>query len=111
MASLTEIAFMQEGLTELYIPNEDIKDVKAAVHDKDLIQRLEFTLQRWLRQIKDVVHNQDSQQDSEKSGPLDEIAYWRNRKNNLSYIDKQLEKPEVIRIKKILSDVESTFIK
>jgi len=37
MASLTEIAFLQEGLTELYIPNEDFKDVKAAVHDKDLI--------------------------------------------------------------------------
>ncbi len=31
MASLTEIAFLQEGLTELYIPNEDLKDVKAAV--------------------------------------------------------------------------------
>jgi hypothetical protein len=27
-------------------------------------------------------------QDSEKIGPLDEIAYWRNRKNNLSNIDK-----------------------
>lgn len=37
MASLTEIAFMQEGLTELYIPNEDLRDVKAAVADKDLI--------------------------------------------------------------------------
>jgi dynein heavy chain len=37
MASLTEIAFLQEGLTELYIPNEDLRDIKAAVADKDLI--------------------------------------------------------------------------
>jgi len=42
---------------------------------------------------------------------LDEIAYWRSRKNNLSYIDAQLDKPELLQIKKILSMVDSTYLK
>jgi len=50
----------------------------------------------WNRQIKEVVNNQDSSNDLENAGPLDEIDYWRKRKNNLSYIDSQLDKKELI---------------
>lgn len=41
MASLTEISHQAKGTTVLYIPDEQIGAVEKAVHDKDLIQRLE----------------------------------------------------------------------
>ena len=55
------------------------------------------------------MNNQDSQHDLENAGPLDEIDYWRRRKNNLSYIDAQLEKPDLIQIQNILNNNESTY--
>ena len=41
MARLTEVAFQVKGCTVLYIPNESLSDLEAAVADKDLVQRLE----------------------------------------------------------------------
>lgn len=111
MAYLTEISHKQQNFTELYIPNEDLSDIEAAQEDKDLIQRLETTLIYWFRQIKEVVNNQDNQHDSENAGPLEEIKYWRSRKENLSYIDEQLEKEELKRIKYILHLVDSSYVK
>jgi len=73
MAILTEVAYLQESYTELYIPNEELRDEEAARLDKDLIQRLETNLIGWYRQIKEVVQNQDNHQDSENAGPLEEI--------------------------------------
>lgn len=75
-----------------------------------MIQRLETTLIYWHRQIKEVVNNQDSQHDSENAGPLEEIKYWRSRKENLSYIDEQLEKDELKKIKHILHLVDSSYV-
>ena len=57
MATLTEYSFSQEGITELYIPNEDLVNIEQASHDKDLLQRLEAILLHWQRQIKDIVNN------------------------------------------------------
>jgi dynein heavy chain len=37
MATLTEHSFQQEGITELYIPNEDLSNLQQAAHDKDLL--------------------------------------------------------------------------
>lgn len=37
MATLTEYSFSQEGITELYIPNEDLTNIEQASHDKDLL--------------------------------------------------------------------------
>ena len=47
-------AHQAKGKTALYIPGEDISDVKAAAKDKDLVQRLESTVIHWTRQIKEV---------------------------------------------------------
>ena len=81
-----------------------------AQQDKDLIRRLETTLIHWYRQIKDVVNNQDTP-DSENAGPLTEIAYWRQRKINLSNIDQQLERPELHKIKNIVNLVDRSYVK
>ena len=110
MAQLTDASHQKEGFTELYIPNEDLSNLELAQQDKDLIQRLEATVIHWGRQIKEVINNQDNQHDSESAGPIDEINYWRSRKQNLSYIDEQLEKPELIRIKTLLNNVDSSYV-
>lgn len=69
MAVATEACYQNEGYTELYIPNENISQSDPS--DKDLVQRLDATIQHWQRQIKEITNNQDSQNDAENSGPLD----------------------------------------
>lgn len=94
----------------MYIPKEDLSDNVAATSDKDLLQRLEVILITWYRQIKDVVNSQDNQTDSENAGPLDEITYWRNRKENLSFIQEQLSNPGLQKILQILKLVSSSYV-
>ena len=49
MSIITEESHKRQGRTYLYIPNEDLSDNDTAVHDKDLIQRLEQTIIGWTR--------------------------------------------------------------
>lgn len=88
MTSVTETCYQIQGYTELYIPKEDLSSSDG--QDKDLIQRLDSTIIQWKRQIKEIVSNTDSQQEDENCGPLDEIKYWRKRRENLKHIDEQL---------------------
>ena len=60
MATLVEIANQIQGRTVMYIPEEDLEDLEIASRDKDLVQRLEYVLIQWTRQIKEVVSNQDN---------------------------------------------------
>jgi dynein heavy chain len=73
MASLTETANQARGKTVLYLPNETLNEIEAAAQDKDLVQRLESTVIRWTRQIKEVVNNQDNAHNAETAGPLEEV--------------------------------------
>jgi len=68
---------------------------------------LETTIIQWNRQIKEIVSNPDSHQENENSGPLDEIQYWRNRRENLKHIDEQLENAELKAIVKFLEKMDS----
>lgn len=111
IGNITEASHQQKGSTILYIPNEDITDPELAAKDKDLVQRLESTLIRWTRQIRDVVNNQDSQQENENAGPLDEIHHWKLRTGNLSRINDQLVKPELQRVLKVLEKADSSYLK
>ena len=111
MGNLTEYSHQQKGTIILYIPNEDIIDPMQAAKDKDLVQRLETTLIRWTRQIRELVNNQDSQQETEGAGPLDEIEHWKSRTVNLSRINDQLKKPELKRVLEVLLQAESSYLK
>ena len=113
MANLTETAFQMHGKTVLYIPQEstDLSDLDAIMDDKDLVQRLESTVIRWTRQIKEVVNLQTtSKQDAETSTPLDEIEFWRERTVDLSGIRDQLALPEVKQIAGVLHAVKSSYL-
>jgi len=111
MASITEAAFQREHTIRLYIPNEDLSDKQAIMQDKDLIQRLESILLQWSKQIKEIVNNQEIQNDSELAGPLDEIEYWKSRQKNLSFLNEQLNSQELKKIVEVLQMTESTYLK
>ena len=101
MACLTETTYELKGSTVLYLPAENIGDHDIAARDKDLVQRLENTLSHWDKQIKEVVSQQDYGQ-NDASGPLEEIAFWEDRTNDLGGIREQLDQPGVRNIVKVL---------
>lgn len=63
-----------------------MNDVDTAATDKDLLQRLETTVIFWTRQIKELVSNQDVNNQGDSNTPLDEIKHWEDRNNNLKVV-------------------------
>ena len=114
MASLTETVHQAHGKTVLYLPQEnvDLEDLEKVRADKDLVQRLESTVIRWTRQIKEAVNLQDNSMnsDAETATPLDEISFWESRTLDLSGIRKQLETSAVSRIANVLRAVKSNYL-
>jgi len=110
LASLTETTNNLKGKTALYIPLEDLDDAHVAAEDKDLVQRLESTMIRWTRQIKEVVNNQEMAANTETSGPLEEIQFWRSRTQDLSGISEQLADEGINKIVKILELSKSSYL-
>ena len=64
----------------------------------------------WTRQIKELLNNQDAHETSENAGPLEEIAFWRGRCNDLLGISDQLDKPGVKQIVSILTLAKSSYV-
>jgi dynein heavy chain len=105
MAVLTEATYQARNETKLYIPQEEITSIEIAAQDKDLIYRLESMTIHWTRQIKDVINkesNNESSQESDELGPIEEIQFWTNRSQDLKRIATQLKKPELLKILSVL---------
>lgn len=64
----------------------------------------------WTRQIKELLNNQDAHETSENAGPLEEIAFWRGRCNDLLGISDQLDKPGVKQIVSVLTIAKSSYV-
>jgi dynein heavy chain len=113
MASLTESSNEAQGKTVLYLPSEEISAEETAAIDKELVQRLETTVIHWTRQIKEVVSNQNNAttQNTETSGPLEEVAFWRSRKLDLSGISEQLNRNGVQQIVRVLNAANSSYLR
>ncbi|OAF69166.1 Axonemal beta dynein heavy chain 2 [Intoshia linei] len=112
MATLSDHRWKQVGKTVLYVPVEaEHLDEEKAVLDKELISRIEsYGIIHWTRQIKEAISAQDALQTKDNS-PLEEIEFWKNRCNDLSGISRQLDKPGVVKICKILDKTKSTYTK
>ncbi|ORZ33974.1 dynein heavy chain and region D6 of dynein motor-domain-containing protein [Catenaria anguillulae PL171] len=110
MAVLTDTAFHSQGHTVLYVPKEQLPPLDKLTENKDVIQRLESLLVHWTRQIKDVINNQNTTETSETSGPLDEVAFWRRRCDDLSGIRDQILRPEVQQITAVLEAAKSSYL-
>ncbi|PFH37249.1 dynein, axonemal, heavy chain 2 family protein [Besnoitia besnoiti] len=111
LASVTETVYQAKGATLLYVPIEDLSDLGAALKDKDLVQRLEATVIYWTRQIKEVMMVQDTTQDADNTGHLDEIRFWRERAVNFSRLMEQFKSQAVLRIFELLELSKSTYLK
>ncbi|GMH50243.1 hypothetical protein TrRE_jg3287 [Triparma retinervis] len=109
MASLTEAANASNGKTVLYLPGEEITDIGAAAKDKDLVQQLDSIVIHWTRQIKEVVNNHEND-NSEISGPLEEINFWRSRTVDLSGISAQLHRDDVKKVVAVLEAAKSSYL-
>ncbi|GIM07381.1 hypothetical protein Vretimale_11536 [Volvox reticuliferus] len=110
MANLTETVYEVKGKTILYIPQEDLRDPKAAAKQKDLVQRLESTIIHWTRQVKELLNQQDAVDASEQAGPLAEIEFWRERSVDLSGIRAQLDDGAVSSIVSVLEYAKSSYL-
>ncbi|XP_059574595.1 dynein axonemal heavy chain 2 isoform X3 [Alligator mississippiensis] len=111
MTSLTDTRSKMKGRTVLYIPIESLPmKPEAVVKDKALIQRLETSMIHWTRQIKEVLRAQEAVESRESTGPLEEIAFWKNRCGDLSEISKQLSKQGVKHIETILLLSKSSYV-
>ncbi|MCO5578650.1 hypothetical protein L7F22_032494 [Adiantum nelumboides] len=111
MASLTESLSWTKGQTLLYVPPVQLGgDLVRQSKDRYLIQRLESIVLRWTRQIKEVVRGQDRIIDMEASGPLEEVAFWRQRSFDLEGIRKQLINPEIMSIVIFLEQIKSPYL-
>lgn len=73
LSDLTDTISKREGKIKLYIPQENFDEEMSAHHKKDMIHRLEATLINWNRQIKELLNVQVNQNESESSGPIEEI--------------------------------------
>ena len=110
MASLTETSNASSGKTVLYLPEENITDIDSASKNKDTVQHLESIVIHWTRQIKEVVNAHDNGYNTEISGPLEEIGFWRERTVDLSGISEQLSRPDVKRVVSVLEGAKSSYL-
>lgn len=117
LSTITEHKFKLQSKTVIYIPNENLKlPVELSSRDKEFVSRLENVVIHWTRQIKDVLHEQDSSaslaENTQSSlGVLDEVSFWKNRCNDLLDLSKQLELDEVIKITEILYAAKSSYVR
>lgn len=74
MLTVTAMTHQGKGSTVLYIPQDNFANLEAASKDKDIVQRLKVALIHWHRQIKEVTTQQDSANEGENNGPLDEMS-------------------------------------
>ena len=111
MAVITEASYVAKGMQNLYIPNEDLSDIDTAMRDKDMMQRLETIVIYWTRQIKDLVQNQDSSQNShDNSSPLDEIKHWTDRTANRKVLNLRLVDSKLNKIIQVLKKHGSSYL-
>ncbi|XP_018599950.2 dynein heavy chain 2, axonemal [Scleropages formosus] len=111
LTSLTDTRFKLVGQTVLYVPMEALQfSPEVAAKDKELVQRMETVMIHWTRQIREVLNAQEAVDTDDSSGPLEEIAFWKNRCADLSGISRQLQQPGVRHIQATLQTSKSNYV-
>ncbi|KAM4714769.1 dynein axonemal heavy chain 2 [Anableps anableps] len=111
ISCLTDDFYKKAGSTILYIPVEGLQySAEEACKDKKLVHRMEIMMIRWSDQIKDLLNIQETMATRENSGPLQEIAFWKNLSLKLTEISKQLQKPGIKHIQKIVQFAKSLYL-
>jgi dynein heavy chain, axonemal len=104
MSGLVQRVNERKGNTVLYIPDMRRRALTASgLEDKDVLRLIETCVIHATRQVKEVLSKQDDVTQGGRSGPLDEIAFWRARSTDLSKIRDQLDSPECQHIVQVWS--------
>jgi dynein heavy chain len=111
MSALVETHHQVQGTTVLYLlPDEDLSKGAA---DMELCQRLEVALIHWTRQIKEVLSLADGAgagAEKDTGGPLEELAFYASRCNDLSGVAAQLKSERVLKIVAVLEAFGSAYL-
>ncbi|EDV22455.1 uncharacterized protein TRIADDRAFT_50643 [Trichoplax adhaerens] len=96
-----------ESEIRLDIPDIPLSnDVQTTIKDKDMLNKLEGTLDSWEKAISTIIEN-ELKKVPRGSGPLAEIDFWRQRNSTLSALSEQLQLPYVKKVIEILTEANS----
>ncbi|KAF8783159.1 Dynein heavy chain 2 like protein [Argiope bruennichi] len=78
-----------------YVPDDIFdKDVRSVIDQKELLNQVERTVMKWIWLFTCVLM-QGGNNNSEESGPLEEIEFWKLKCNDLKKVLYQLERDDV----------------
>ena len=103
-----------DGRTLLPMPNVTFPSKpNPLVRDKDLLYLLESNIVKWTAQIRAaiVMEPETILLKSDYPGPLDELAFWKSKRDNLLALEEQLHTPMVLKIRNLLEKSKSSYYK
>ena len=104
-----------QGRTVLPMPHTPIPELgQTSERDNDLVYSLESLIVKWSIQIKAAMVTEPESLHAgrgEHPGPMDEVGFWKKKKENLHALEQQLYKPDALKIRLILNRVNSSYSK
>lgn len=99
-----------KGRTLLPLPPSDATSSEKS-SSKDKAQNLEQALLHWTRQIKNVLKQdpESALKNGNHPDPLTEVAFWRDKSENLNSICDQLASERIKKVLKFLEQNKSTY--
>eukprot|EP00756_Hemistasia_phaeocysticola_P016846 Hpha_TRINITY_DN15501_c4_g2::TRINITY_DN15501_c4_g2_i2::g.105578::m.105578/K10408/DNAH; dynein heavy chain, axonemal len=78
--------------------------------DKNLLYQLESTVVAWTAQVKSAMQNTpETMLETGHPGPKDEIEFWKQKRDNLLFLEEQLHSSKVLKIVTILKHAKSSY--
>ena len=83
----------------------------GGLDDRSVLHAIETAVIEWSHQVRDVLKRDSAQPllDGENPGPLVELDFWVNKRNNLRNIDSQLQSTKMLKMKKVLEAHQSSY--
>ncbi|CUI15020.1 dynein heavy chain, putative [Bodo saltans] len=107
---------LSQGKTLLPIPPVNLPTrIDDNPADKDLLYQLESAIVAWTAQIRQAIISSPEEMleaaivSLKHPGPLDEIAFWQNKSDNLSHLEEQLHSVRILKILVILKKSGSSY--
>jgi dynein heavy chain len=98
------------GRTQLPLPPNDVTSSEKS-SSKDTGTLLEQAISHWTKQIKNVLKQdpESALKGDNHPNPLVELAFWKNKSENLNYICQQLSGERIKKVLKFLEQNKSTY--
>ncbi|KEG12669.1 dynein heavy chain [Trypanosoma grayi] len=107
---------LSQGKTLLPMPPVQLPSrVSDGPFDAEFLYQLESTIIAWTAQIRSAIESSPGEMTEGSAGkgslpgPLDEIAFWKSKADNLANLDEQLYSVKALKILVILKKAESSY--